>query len=70
MNSGEVEDPELLMLLSKRLFRTAFAFCNNPNPNDVIYLISACSSLHYHENYMDQSVKTMQSDEFHYCKLN
>ena len=24
----------------------------------------------YHENYTDQYVKTMQSDEFHYYKLN
>ena len=26
--------------------------------------------LPYHENFMDQYVKTMQSDEFHYYKLN
>ena len=39
-------------------------------PNDFIYLISAWSSLPYHENYMDQCVKTMQPDEFHYYKLN
>ena len=40
-------------------------------PNDFIYLISAWSSLPYHENYnMDQNVKTMQSDEFHYYNLN
>ena len=35
-----------------------------------IYLILAWSSLPYHENYMDQYVKTKQSDEFHYYKLN
>ena len=34
------------------------------------YLISVWSSLPYHENYMDQYVKTMQSDEFRYYKLN
>ena len=35
-----------------------------------IYLILAWSSLLYHENYMDQYVKTKQSDGFHYYKLN
>ena len=40
------------------------------NQNDFIYLISASSSLPYHENYMDQYVKTMQSNEFHYYKFN
>ena len=40
------------------------------NPNDFTYLISAWSSLPYRENYVDQYVKTMQSDVFHYCKLN
>ena len=39
-------------------------------PNDFIYLILAWTSLPYHENYMDQYVKSMQSDEFHYYKLN
>ena len=39
-------------------------------PTDFIYLITAWSSLPYHENYMDQYVKAMQSDEFHYYKLN
>ena len=39
-------------------------------PNDFIYLISAWSSLLYYENYMDKYVKTMQSDEFNYYKLN
>ena len=39
-------------------------------PNDFIYLISAWSKLSYRENYMDQYVKTMQSDEFRYHKLN
>ena len=39
-------------------------------PNDFIYLISAWSSLPYHDNYMDQYVKTLQSDLFHYYKLN
>ena len=33
-----------------------------------IYLVLAWSSLPYHENYMDQYVKTKQSDEFHYYK--
>ena len=36
--------------------------------DDFIYLI--WSSLPNHENYMDQYVKTMQSDEVHYYKLN
>ena len=31
-------------------------------PNDFIYLILAWSSLPYHENYMDQYVKPMQSE--------
>ena len=31
-------------------------------PNDFIYLILAWSGLPYHENYMDQYVKTMQAD--------
>ena len=35
-----------------------------------IYLILAWSSLSYHENYMDQYVKTKQSDEFNYYKLS
>ena len=35
-----------------------------------IYFILAWSSLPYHENYMDQYVKTKQSDEFHYYKLS
>ena len=39
-------------------------------PNDFIYLISAWSGLAYYENNMDQYVKTMQSHEFHYHKLN
>ena len=40
-------------------------------PNDFIYLISAWSSSPYYENHnMDQYVKTMQSDEFQYYKLN
>ena len=39
-------------------------------PNDFIYLITAWSSLLYPENYMDQYVKTMKSDELHYHKLN
>ena len=32
--------------------------------NNFIYLISAWSSLPYHENYTDQYVKTMQSGDF------
>ena len=39
-------------------------------PNDFIHLISAWRGLAYHENYMDQYVKTMQSHEFDYYKLN
>ena len=39
-------------------------------PNDFIYLISAWSNLPNQENYMDQYVETMQSDEIHYYKLN
>ena len=40
-------------------------------PNYFIYLISAWSSSPYYENHnMDQYVKTMQSDEFQYYKLN
>ena len=39
-------------------------------PNGFIYLISAWSGLAYHENYIEQYVKTMQSHEFHYYKLN
>ena len=38
-------------------------------PNVFIYLILAWSSSPYHEYYMDQYVKTMQSGEFHYYKL-
>ena len=34
-----------------------------------IYLILAWSSLPYHENYVDQYVKTKQSDEFHHYKI-
>ena len=60
VNNGE--DPELLILVSKRLFWRTFAI------NDFIYLMTAWSNLPYHENYMDQYVKTMQSDGFHYYK--
>ena len=40
-------------------------FLINGLPNDFIYLNTAWSSLPYHENYTDQYVKAMQSDEFH-----
>ena len=39
-------------------------------PNDFIHLITAWSSLPYHENYTDQYVKAMQSDEFNYYTPN
>ena len=41
-------------------------FCNKCVTQMIdIYLILAWSSLPYHENYMDQYVKTKRSDEFH-----
>ena len=41
----------------------------NELPKWCFYLITAWSSLPYHENYTDQYVKAMQSDEFHYYKF-
>ena len=35
-------------------------------PNDWYLFDLSMEQLPYHENYMDQCVKTKQSDEFHY----